>query len=541
LNFQFILDDHRFLGDPRIQSSGHLWEYFTSYVWAQVVGAPNSFYRPVFLLWLRLNFIVNEMSSWGWHLFSIAKHVTVAVLLGLLAWKLLRDRVAALVAGTLFALHPTQTEAVAWVTVPDPLMSAAVLGTLLLYLRYTERAPTDRQPSAEKSSEKSGRQVQVKSKGEYSTVWLTSSAAACLTALMAKETAIVLPAALFAVALTTRFGEREWEKTAAGENPGFRVPLVSALRETVPFVVVTTIYLFLRINALGGQISPLTQHLRRSTVLLSWPGVLWFYVQAMLWPFRTHAFANPVLVDTFSLRSVLFPALGVLCAGALLTWGCVWAWRTARRELPDREVIGVKRALSIGTTLLVLPILLALNLNALNPGDFLHGRYAYLPLAGLMLLVATGWHLAKKARIVLAAAMGIVAVLFSVLSIRQESAWKDDLTVFTRAHQYAPLNEVVTKNMVGAQVAVAAGLADAGRCNEAMPTFEQAIQQYPLDWYAWAGMGECRFKLNDLPGAEKSLRRAAELSHDPQVTEVWQQVRASMGLSPEAPNSLSSH
>src|SRR5215467_10169252 len=91
LGFQFILDDHRFTADPRIQNSGHLWEYFTTFVWAQFTGAAPSFYRPVFLLWMRLNYLVNGLSAWGWHLLSIAKHAFVAVLLGILAWKLLRD------------------------------------------------------------------------------------------------------------------------------------------------------------------------------------------------------------------------------------------------------------------------------------------------------------------------------------------------------------------------------------------------------------------------------------------------------------------
>lgn len=83
LHFQFILDDHRFVNDPRVQSAGHIREYFTNYVWAQFTGGPSSFYRPVFVLWMRLNFILNEMSSWGWHFLSIAKHVLVAILLGL--------------------------------------------------------------------------------------------------------------------------------------------------------------------------------------------------------------------------------------------------------------------------------------------------------------------------------------------------------------------------------------------------------------------------------------------------------------------------
>ena len=69
-----------------------------------------------------------------------------------------------------------------------------------------------------------------------------------------------------------------------------------------------------------------------------------------------------------------------------------------------------------------------------------------------------------------------------------------------------------------------------GRCDEAVPIFEQAIKEYPQDWFAWAGLGECRFKLNDLAGAEQSLRRASELSHEPRVKEQWQAIREKMGL-----------
>jgi hypothetical protein len=533
LNFQFILDDHRFVGDPRLQSPGHVWEYFTSYVWAQASGGPNSFYRPLFLVWLRANFILSEMSPWGWHLLSVAKHAAVAVLLWLLAWKLLRDRVGALIAGTLFALHPAQTESVAWVTVPDPLMSAAALGTLLLYLTYAGRVSENGQPSVERSRKKSRRKIHGKSKNSPSVMWLIASAAACLSALMAKETAIVLPAVLFATALVAPSGRPRTQETASGRGSGG--PLVTAFRETLPFQGVTVFYLLLRLNALGGGLSPLTQHLPWSTVLLSCPAALWFYVKVLFWPVQPHAFADPNLATTFSLRGVLWPGLGVCCVLAVLVWACVWAWRRARRDLADREAAGVQRALLLGTSILVLPILLTLNLNALNPGDFLHGRYTYLSLAGLMLLLATGWRLAKRGRMVFLLAAGLVAVAFSVLTMKQEDAWKDDLTVFTVAHQYAPHNVPVARNLARAHVQVALRLDEAGRCDEAVPLFEQATKQFPQDWFAWAGLGECFFKLNDLPRAEQSLRRAADLSHEPRVTDVWQQVRAKMGLTPSPP------
>jgi len=535
LNFKFILDDHRYVGDPRVQSPGHVWEYFTTYVWAQFTGGPSSFYRPLFVLWMRLNFTLSGESPWGWHLLSVVKHVSVAVLLGLLVWKLLRDRVAALLAGTLFALHPAQTESVAWVSVPDPLMSVAILGAVLLYLRYTQRESPNGQTHTARPLRKSRKQVQGQSQARRSqarpsAVWLYASAVACLAALMAKETAIVLPAIVFAVTLITPADNRTREVAPA--RHGIWVRVVSPLRETLPFLAATLIYLLLRLNALGGQISPLTQHLPWSTVLLSWPATLWFYVKVLLWPVRSRGFADPTLADTFSLRGVVLPGLAVCCAAAALVGACVGAWRWARHNLPDREATGVERALLLGTLLLVLPLLLTLNLNALNPGDFLHGRYTYLPLCGLMLLLATGWHLARKGRIALLSAAALVAVVFGVLTVKQEGAWKDDMTAFTVAHQNAPHNVPVARNLTRANVQIALELDEAGRCDQAMPIFEQAIQQFPQDWYAWAGIGECLVKLNNLPRAEQSLRRASELSHEPRMIEQWQQVRAMMGLAP---------
>lgn len=251
LNFQFVLDDHRFVGDPRLQSPGHVWEYFTNYVWAQVPGGPSSFYRPLFVLWLRLNYILSGMSPWGWHFLSIAKHLSVAILLGLLVWELLRDRVGALIAGTLFALHPAQTESVAWITVPDPPMSAGVLGALLLYFNYAERRSAETQPYAEKSRRKSPKNKRSNSTVGPSRVWLLASAAAFLAALLAKETAIVLPAVIFAAALNTSSGGPEQARRSAGIGTDYCRRLATALREVLPFLGAIVVYLLCRSNALG--------------------------------------------------------------------------------------------------------------------------------------------------------------------------------------------------------------------------------------------------------------------------------------------------
>ena len=69
-----------------------------------------------------------------------------------------------------------------------------------------------------------------------------------------------------------------------------------------------------------------------------------------------------------------------------------------------------------------------------------------------------------------------------------------------------------------------------------MPVFEQVSQEYPQDWYAWAGLGECFVQLNNLAKAEESLHKAAELSHDARVVQQWQELRAHMGLPNSAPH-----
>jgi len=206
--------------------------------------------------------------------------------------------------------------------------------------------------------------------------------------------------------------------------------------------------------------------------------------------------------------------LGVGGAALLLAAGLYWAWRRAQRD-----------ALLLGALLLVLPLVPALNLNGLNPDDYLHGRYAYLSSVGLALLIAAGWHLAPKWRVRLLLPAGAVAVAFTVLTLSQEPAWKSEMAVFTEGHRSAPRNIFVDRNLVRAHVQEALGWDVSGRCKEAIPVFEDATSRYPEDWYGWAGLGDCLDQLDDLPGAEQALHRAADLAHEPRVKQRWEEVR----------------
>ena len=526
LRFSFILDDHRFTGDPRIQESGHIFDYFSNYVWAQFTGGPPSFYRPVFVLWMRVNFVFAELSTWGWHFLSIAKHLLVGIVLWLLICRLVGNRVVAFAAAALFVLHPSHTESVSWVTVPDPLLTLGLLLSLLFYLKHIEWRPT-RTEIPLKKSRKSAQQ-----EAHGSGPWLIASVAAYFAALLAKESAIVFPAVMLVLALsvdgTGLASDARSQSKRDDARP--RVFLHLAL-----FAVVSLLYLLIRWNALNGKLAPATQHLPASTIVLSWPVTLWFYVKAMLWPAKSYSFADPTLIDHFSTRGVLLPLLALICCAGLLVTAVVWAWRTAQSQLSAAEAAKVRFGLIAGTLLLVLPLLLTLNLNALNPGDFLHGRYVYLPLAGLSILVAIALRLASKLRVALLCTFGVLAVAFVPFTWSQEKQWSDDSTVFTKAHELAPNNRPVSRNLADTRVRAALLIADEGRCSEAMPVFDEVNRAFPDDWYTWAGRGICFVRMNDMVKAEDSFHRAADLSHDPTVIQQWQALRAQMGLSTSVP------
>jgi tetratricopeptide (TPR) repeat protein len=180
--------------------------------------------------------------------------------------------------------------------------------------------------------------------------------------------------------------------------------------------------------------------------------------------------------------------------------------------------------------LVVLPLLPAMDLNGLNPGDFLHGRYTYLSLLGLMLLLAVALSTAKQFRNVLLLASCALGVAFSVSTIAQEKQWESDASVYAIAHVIAPNNRVVAQDFADTHVQAAIKLGDEGRCNEAIPILQQVIRDFPQDWEAWAAQGNCYVQLNNLVAGEDSLRRAATLSKNSTVIQYWQELRAHMGL-----------
>jgi len=109
-------------------------------------------YMPFTWLSFALDYAFGRMDPWGYHLVSLLLHATNAVLVYLVARRLLTvalqtavdTRAGAVVAGLLFALHPQRVESVAWISDRATILCGTFyLLAILAYLRAAD-APTGR-------------------------------------------------------------------------------------------------------------------------------------------------------------------------------------------------------------------------------------------------------------------------------------------------------------------------------------------------------------------------------------------------------------
>ncbi|MGH7814914.1 MAG: tetratricopeptide repeat protein [Candidatus Binataceae bacterium] len=136
----FVLDDveqivrNRYLGGWRF-----VWKGFTGDVlWYRNPSHPlqSGYYRPLYNLWLWLNFKLFGLHAIGWHAASIALYLLIVLLVYRVASVLVEDRAIGLLAAALFALMPVHAQAVAYPAAGATLLAAAFqLGAFESFLR----------------------------------------------------------------------------------------------------------------------------------------------------------------------------------------------------------------------------------------------------------------------------------------------------------------------------------------------------------------------------------------------------------------------
>jgi tetratricopeptide (TPR) repeat protein len=463
LKFPFVFDDSRQID---MSQSRFTWSslpgYFTDDVWSYAEGQKGNYYRPIFLVWLLVNFQAYGLSYPLWHATTVGMHLLATLLVFLLARRLTGELALAAIAALLFGIHPVHVESVAWISgVTDPLLAVLFLGALLCYLRAREAAEP--------------RQV---------FLWRSASVALFALAVFSKEAGIVLPA-LVAI--------HAWlfpKPTADSRKKRIREAFLASL----PYLQVTVVYLAMRLIALGGRLTSSHGEWPLPVMLYTWPKVAWFYLRQLIWPVHLSVFHS--LLWVLRPGRVVF-LLGLLVAGAMAWWVVKIAARRPR--------FGFLMALA------ALPLLPAFALNAFSTTDFVHDRYLYLPSAGFLILAVLGaqralegWPQPRAKIVVVAVALVIVSAPLVYLTLRDSQYWRGEATLASRCLELYPENSMALHMRESA-------LYLEGRCEENLQAQQRMIEQSPRNWRLRAGIGGCLMASGNWSEAASQFRSFAEL------------------------------
>jgi len=385
----FVYDDHKEILSNELIQNPRLWgRAVVSDVWAFKGDRDepwSNYWRPIFVLWMGLNYLFFGANPIGWHATSIAAHLVVTLLAYRLALRLELRPEAAAICAFLFAVHPAHAESVARASaIPDILMGGFLLSSCLLHLGSTRR----------------------------------SSRAALLMfflGLLSKEPAIFFPALILGIEWQHADGPARWRY---------------AMRRGGPFVAVALLFLILRYLVLHKMrvMAPGAPSLVEA--LLSVPSVLMFYLRQTFLPIWM-APAYPLR----AIRSQDFGAVSSIIPLAVCMAGLVVAAYLWRRD----------RAYRLGLLWFLLPLALALDIRTFHPEQIVQNRYLYLSIFGAGIVVALGIHELVRDRLAAAAVpkwtvlAGLcLALPLAVQAHRYSAVWASDISLWRRATEMDP-------------------------------------------------------------------------------------------------------
>jgi tetratricopeptide (TPR) repeat protein len=332
---------------------------------------------------------------------------------------------AASLGALLFAAHPIHVDAVSWASASNELLFTTFILAALITL--------GKGAIEEKQS------------------WIALSVGFYGGALLSKETAVAaLPVfpLLWWIVQKDSGAKREILK-------GWGDLQVGAL-----YLVPTGLYVITRGLVLGGTGIEAGKH-GWGELVYSSPSFLIFYLRKLLWPTGLAGFYVNPLTSTPTLPMWLMAASLVL--GACLLIGL------SRR---------ISSAILLGAALIFLPLLpLLAAIRVYDQGNMTHDRYLYLPSVGLCLLLGLAIDKAsydRRARLATVSMCAGIAVIFGIMTVRQQKFYQDDEVFYQRALTVDPRNSLVMGYLGDAYL-------EENQNELAMEWFERGLKTTPND------------------------------------------------------------
>lgn len=357
----------------------------------------SSAYRPLVMLSYAVDrTLLGHQARW-YHASNLFWHLVAVTLLFLLVLRWTGSGVAALVSGMILGIHPSQTEAVAWLSGRQDLFPAVwTLAALLL-------------------------------NGIDRPAWLrlTMVPLAAFAAFLSKENAIVVP--LLVVAADHWIHKRAWNDRTCWAKYGL-------------LAAVVLLYFVLRGHAGLGSGTPrsfgeLWQLLSDFTGLSS----------ALLKIFIYPVYSGPLMVYQ---RPGILPVAGSLSLVLLVIVLFLYRWRLTGITDPGRRMaLGM-----LWFGLAVAPAALALSAT-----EVVAERYLYLPCAGLALLCGQAAQLfarmtlrhfkPRQTLLILGVPFLIMSAMNGVLVAQQVHNWRSDRALFRSILTAQPFNAVAASQL----------------------------------------------------------------------------------------------
>jgi len=444
-------------------------------------------YHPLTIWSLVLNYRLSGLDPSSYHWLSLLLHLANTALVFVFVRLLTRGRLwVSVVTSLFFGIHPMHVESVAWIAErKDVLYGFFYLWGLIAYVRYVERGRV---------------------------AWLLAAFVAFVLSCASKPVAVVFPLTLWAI------------------DYYLRRPFASrVLLEKAPFLAVSVAVgiLTLRAQQAAGAIDPHRFGPFHKVLFVSY-GTVMYLVKAIapvhlsaVYPYPDGSRPLPLVFDAaLALVAVALPCL-------------VYLFRR-------------NRAVLFGIAFFFINIILVLQIVTVGSA-IMADRYTYLPYIGLFFAIA--WPLDEtpvpgssrsSARLVLAGALGILALVSLVGVWSRCQVWKNSDTLWTdviqrdpnRAEAYcnrgwyfyetlgrrdaalADLNRSLALDPQGARAWLDKGvlLSSSSPSDSALVCFDRAIDFQPSLFTAWSDRGAIRVRKGDYARAVTDISQSIALN-----------------------------
>jgi tetratricopeptide (TPR) repeat protein len=418
-------------------------------------GLAQQYWRPLVLLSFSVDYFFWGQNPLGYHLTSVAFHTLNAILVLMVLGAIPKTRPVAWYASLIFALHPLDTNVVAFISGrTDLLATTFFLLTCVFFLRYI-------------SLERSG----------YPAI---PGIALCFSlSLMAKESFLVAPLLLLLL--------------AAYVSPRSKRRVAEALCASLAILAVFFIYRSAADIPLGDWRAAL-RHVSART-LLAVAESFTLYGRLFLLPIGLH------LERFLSVPPRVTP--GALSSAFLLVAATLMAVRSFRRRNRNGFFF-LWFLLALLPVSNILPIYPGLAATQIHIGEHL----LYLPSIGLSGLLASVWLAALNRRtapsLLIRTAGVSVLIAFGALTYAHNEYWQNELTFYEETVRTSPTSSRILLNL-------GLSYAQQRRYDEAEKTIARSLALNPNWAIAHNGLGAVYAMKGDADAARREFSRAVEL------------------------------